>query len=165
VIEDFIVGFRQGAKTIDPSIDVQVSFIGNFNDAQKAYELTKGVLNDGADVVFNVADPAGLGILKAASDANKYAIGVDSDQNGLYPKNVVASMLKQCGNSIYDWIQQIRADKAPSGQLEIYRLKNGRVGLVYNDSLVPAAIKQKVDSAKEKVLKGEIVVDTAFKTK
>ena len=122
-------------------------------------------MNDGADVVFNVAGPAGLGILKAAADANKYAIGVDSDQNGLYPKNVVASMLKQIGNSIYDSIQQIRADKAPFGQLELYGLKNDGVGLVYNDSLVPAAIKKKVDAAKEKVLKGEIVVDSAFKTK
>ena len=165
VIEDFIVGFKQGAKTIDPSIDVEVSFIGNFNDAQKAYELTKDMLNSGADVVFNVAGPAGLGILKAAADANKYAIGVDSDQNGLYPKNVVASMLKQIGNSIYDAINQIRANKAPFGQLEIYGLKNDGVGLVYNDALVPAAIREKVDAAKEKVLKGEIVVDSAFKTK
>jgi basic membrane protein A and related proteins len=164
VIEDFIVGFKQGVKTIDPSIAVRVSFIGDFHDAQKAYELTKGQLNDGADVVFNVAGPAGLGILKAAADANKYAIGVDSNQNGLYPKHVVASMLKQIGNSIYDSIRQIRANKAPFGKLEIYGLKNDGVGLVYNDALVPASIKQKVDAAKEKVLKGEIVVDSAFKT-
>ena len=74
-------------------------------------------------------------------------------------------MLKQIGNSIYDSIQQIRADRAAFGQLEIYGLKNDGVGLVYNDSLVPAAIKQKVDAAKERVLKGEILVDTAFKTK
>jgi basic membrane protein A len=163
VIQDFIVGFRQGAKTIDPSIDVQVSFIGNFNDAQKAYELTKGMLNNGADVVFNVAGPAGLGILKAAADANKYSIGVDSDQNGLYPKSVTASMLKEIGNSIYDSINQIHAGKAPFGELVVYGLKNDGVGLVYNDALVPAAIKEKVDAAKTKVLKGEIVVDSAFK--
>ena len=67
VIQDFIVGFKQGAKTIDPSIDIEVSFIGNFNDAQKAYELTKGMLNNGVDVVFNVAGPAGLGILESSS--------------------------------------------------------------------------------------------------
>ncbi len=163
VIEDFIVGFKQGAKTVDPSIDVQVSFIGNFNDAQKAYELTRNTFGGGADVVFNVAGPAGLGILKAAADSNKYAIGVDSDQNGLYPKNVVASMLKQIGNSIYDSIKQIEADKAPFGELEIYGLKNDGVGLVYNDALVPASVKSKVDAAKDKVLKGEIVVDSAFK--
>lgn len=163
VIQDFIVGFKQGAKTIDPSIEIQVSFIGNFNDAQKAYELTRNMLNGGVDVVFNVAGPAGLGILKAAADANKYAIGVDSDQNGLYPKNVIASMLKQIGNSIYDSIKQIEAGKAPFGSLEIYGLKNDGVGLVYNDALVPAAVKAKVDEAKAKVLSGEIKVDSAFK--
>ncbi len=163
VIEDFIVGFKQGAKTIDPSVDVQVSFIGNFNDAQKAYELTHNMLGGGVDVVFNVAGPAGLGILKAAADSNKYAIGVDSDQNGLYPKHVVASMLKQIGNSIYDSIKQIEAGKAPFGELELYGLKNDGVGLVYNDALVPAAVKAQVDAAKEKVVKGEIAVDSAFK--
>jgi basic membrane protein A and related proteins len=55
--------------------------------------------------------------------------------------------------------------KAPFGELEIYGLKNDGVGLVYNDALVPAAIKRKVDAAKEKVVKGEIVVDSAFKSK
>ena len=72
-------------------------------------------------------------------------------------------MLKQIGNSIYDSIKQIEADKAPFGELEIYGLKNDGVGLVYNDALVPASVKSKVDAAKDKVLKGEIVVDSAFK--
>ena len=163
VIEDFIVGFKQGVATIDPTIEVQVSFIGNFNDAQKAYELTRNMLNGGVDVVYNVAGPAGLGILKAAADSNKYAIGVNSDQNGLYPKNVIASMLKQIGNSIYDTTKQIEDGKAPMGTLEVYGLKNDGVGLVYNDALVPAAVKAKVDAAKAKVLAGEIKVDSAFK--
>lgn len=165
VIEDFILGFKQGVAAIDPSINVQVAFIGNFNDAQKAYELTRNMLNGGADVVYNVAGPAGLGILKAAADANKYAIGVDSDQNGLYPKNVIASMLKQIGNSIYDSTKQIEDGKAPMGTLEVYGLKNDGVALVYNDALVPAAAKAKVEAAKAKVLSGEIKVDTAFKSK
>jgi basic membrane protein A and related proteins len=162
VIEDFIVGFKQGAATIDPKVQVQVAFIGNFNDAQKAYELTKDVLG-GADIVYNVAGPAGLGILKAAADAGKYSIGVDSDQNGLHPDSVVASMLKQIGNSIYDSIKLVRDDKAPFGTLEIYGLKNNGVGLVYNDKLVPAEVKQRVDDAKAKVVSGAIKVDTVFK--
>lgn len=163
VIRDFIVGFKQGAATVVPDVDVQVIFIGNFNDAQKAYELTKTAIQNGANVVYNVAGPAGLGILKGAADANKYAIGVDSDQNGLHPKNVLASMIKQIGNSIYDSIKQIRADKAPFGTLEIYGLKNDGVGLIYNDALVPASVQTQVDEAKAKVVSGAIKVDTAFK--
>ncbi len=165
IIEDFIVGFKQGVATVDPSVGVEVSFVGNFNDAQKAYDLTRDMANGGADLVYNVAGPAGLGILKAAADANRYAIGVDSDQNGLYPKVIVASMLKQIGNSIYDTIKQIRAGKAPFGTLETYGLKNDGVTLVYNDALVPASVKAKVDAAKAKVVSGQIKVDTAFKSK
>ncbi len=163
VIQDFIVGFKQGAATAVPNIDVQVIFIGNFNDAQKAYDLTKTAIENGANVVYNVAGPAGLGILKGAADSNKYAIGVDSDQNKLHPKNVLASMLKNTGNSIYDSIKEIQAGKAKFGTLEIYGLANDGVGLVYNDDLVPAEVKTRVDEAKAKVVSGAIKVDTAFK--
>ncbi|MER9934151.1 BMP family ABC transporter substrate-binding protein [Mesorhizobium sp. M0088] len=164
VIRDFIAGFKQGVATIDPSIEVRVSFIGNFTDAQKAYELTRNILNDGADIVYNVAGGAGLGILKAAADGNKYAIGVDSDQNGIQPDHVVASMLKQVGNSIYDSVKTIQAGKAKFGTLKIYGLNNDGVGLVYNDKLVPASVKARVEAAKAKVLTGAIKVDTAFQT-
>ncbi|UVK45719.1 BMP family ABC transporter substrate-binding protein [Mesorhizobium sp. AR07] len=163
VIQDFIVGFKQGAKTVVPNIEVQVIFIGNFNDAQKAYDLTKTAIENGANVVYNVAGPAGLGILKGAADAKKYAIGVDSDQNGLHPENVLASMLKQIGNSIYDSIGQVRDGKAEFGKLKIYGLANDGVGLVYNDALVPASVKAKIDEAKAKVVNGALKVETAFK--
>jgi len=163
VIQDFILGFKQGAATVVPDIDVQVIFIGNFNDAQKAYDLTKTAIENGANVVYNVAGPAGLGILKGAADAGKYAIGVDSDQNGLHPDNVIASMLKQIGNSIYDSIKQIQEGKAEFGTLKIYGLANEGVGLVYNDKLVPAEVKARVDEAKAKVVSGALKVDTAFK--
>ena len=158
VIEDFIVGFKQGVASVAPQARVQVSFIGNFSDAQKGYDLTRTVLSGGADIVYNVAGPAGLGILKAAADAGKYAIGVDSDQNGLHPDTVVASMLKQIGNSIYDSIAAIEAGKATFGTLEIYGLKNDGVGLVYNDKLVPASVRQRIDAEKQKVLDGTVKV-------
>jgi len=163
VIRDFIVGFKQGAATVVPDIDVQVIFIGSFNDAQKAYDLTKTAIENGANVVFNVAGPAGLGILKGAADGKKYAIGVDSDQNGLHPDNVIASMIKQIGNSIYDSIKQIQGGKAEFGTLKVYGLANEGVGLIYNDKLVPAEVKAKVDEAKAKVVSGGLKVDTAFK--
>lgn len=165
VIQDFIVGFKQGAAAVDPATEVQVIFIGSFNDAQKAYDLTKGAIENGANVVYNVAGPAGLGILKAAADMNRYAIGVDSNQNDLHPKNVIASMLKQIGNSIYDSIGQVKAGTAPFGTLVVYGLKNDGVGLVYNDALVPASVKAKVDAAKAAVTSGKVKVDSAFAAK
>lgn len=162
VIQDFILGFKQGAASAVPDIDVQVIFIGSFNDAQKAYDLSATAIENGANVVYNVAGPAGLGILKAAADKGKYAIGVDSDQNGLHPDNILASMLKQIGNSIYDSINQIRADDAEFGTLKVYGLANSGVGLVFNDALVPQEVQDRVAALGAAVASGKVTVDSAF---
>lgn len=162
IIQDFIGGFKQGAASVVPDIEIQVIFIGNFNDAPKAYDLTKTAIENGANVVYNVAGPAGLGILKGAADSGKYAIGVDSDQNGLHPENVLASMLKQIGNSVYDSINQIKAGEAEFGTLKVYGLANEGVALVYNDALVSDEVKARIDAEKAKVVSGEIEVVTAL---
>ena len=86
VIRDFAVGYEQGAKSIDPAITVDLRFIGDFESAQGAYDLTTAIYNAGADIVYQVAGAAGLGVLQAGNDSGRYAIGTDSDQNGLHPE-------------------------------------------------------------------------------
>jgi basic membrane protein A len=163
VIQDFIAGFKSGVAAIDPSVQVQVAFIGSFSDAQKGYDLSMSVFAGGVDIIYNVAGGAGLGILKAAEDSNRYAIGVDSDQNGLHPEHVVASMVKKIGDSLWDSIETIRAGTAPFGTTVVYGLKNDGVALIYNAALVPDAVQARVDEAKGKVVAGEITVDTVYK--
>ncbi len=80
VINDFKVGYEQGVKYIDPSIQVLVSYVGSCQDAAKGKELALAQYDQGADIGFNVAGQAGLGLLDAAKDKKRYAIGVDSDQ-------------------------------------------------------------------------------------
>jgi basic membrane protein A len=162
VIQDFIVGFKQGVASVDESIAVNVYFVDSFNDAQKAYDLTKTALGRGADVVYNVSGPAGLGILKAAADADRYAIGVDSDQNALHPDHVLASMLKNIGTSVHDSVNKAREGSIEFGKLTVYGLSNDGVGLVYNDALVSDEVKAAIDEAKQKVIDGTVKVDSAF---
>mgnify|MGYP006090403957 FL=1 len=162
IIQDFILGFKQGATTMVPNIEIQIIFIGNFIDAQKAYDLTRTSIENGANVVYNVAGPAGLGILKAAADSDKYAIGVDSNQNGIHPDNVIASMLKQIGNSIYNSIEQIKAGEAEFGTVQVFGLEDEGVALIYNDTIVPEQVKAQIAAAEAKVTSGEIEVDSAF---
>lgn len=162
IIQDFIVGFEQGVAEVDDSIEVDVSFVGSFNDVQKAYDLTTNAIKGGADVVYNVAGPAGLGILKSAADNDKYAIGVDSDQNSLHPEHVLASMLKQIGTSVYDSIKKDQEGTLEFGELTVYGLANDGVTLVYNDALVPEGVQDEVSALKQKVVDGDITVDSAF---
>jgi basic membrane protein A len=162
VIRDFIVGYEQGAKSIDPSITVDVRFIGDFQSAQKAYDLTTAIYKAGADVVYQVAGAAGLGILQAGADSGRYAIGTDSDQNYLHPDSTPASAIKAVGKTCYDAIQAFLAGKLEMGTTITGNIANGGVDIAFNDKLVPKAIQDQLNAQRQKVIAGTIKVDTVL---
>jgi basic membrane protein A len=162
VIRDFIVGYEQGAKSIDPSIAVDVRFIGDFQSAQKAYDLTTAIYKAGADVVYQVAGAAGLGILQAGADSGRYAIGTDSDQNYLHPDSTPASAIKAVGKTCYDAIQAFLNNKLEMGTTIIGNIANGGVDIAFNDKLVPKSIQDQLNAQRQKVISGAIKVDTVL---
>lgn len=161
ILRDFLTGYEQGAKYIDPEIKILSAFAGSFNDPAKGKELTLAQYNQGADIVMNVAGGTGLGILEAARDAGKYAIGVDSDQDGIYPGHILTSLLKRVDNAVYDQVKLAIEGKWRAGQFE-YGLKDGGVGLtemkVMGDK-IPADVRQKIAELAEKISRGEIKVE------
>ena len=162
VINDFVVGFKAGVAAIDPSIQVLVSYIGNFTDANKAYNLTQAMYQQGADIVFAVAGGAGLGVLKASNDSDTYSIGVDSNQNDLYPGHVIASMLKQVGNTLYAAIQEAIQGNAPWGTTLHAGIKEQAVGLVLDTKTIPQSVQDQINSVVQKVVDGSVTVPSAF---
>lgn len=162
VIRDFAVGYEQGAKAVDPSIEVDLRFVGDFESAQGAYDLATAMYNDGSDVVYQVAGAAGLGVLKAGEESGRYAIGTDSDQNGLQPESTVASALKAVGTTVHLAIENFLDDKLEMGTTINGVIDNDGVGIVFNEKLVPAEIQKQVDDLRQKVIAGEITVDSAL---
>jgi len=165
VINDFVGGFKKGVEVVDPSIQVKVSYVGNFTDSNKGFDQAKLMYSQGADVVFQVAGGAGIGVLKAAAASKKYAIGVDSNQNALQPGFVLASMLKNIGESLYSAVQDSADGKLKYGETTEYGLANKGVGLVFdnNNDIVPKDIQDKVDEYAQKVADGSIKVPTALR--
>jgi basic membrane protein A len=163
VINDFVVGFKAGVKAVDSSIKVEVSYVGSFSDSAKGYDQAKAMYADGADVVFQAAGGSGIGVLQAAKDANKYAIGVDQNQNALQPGHVLASMLKHVGNSLVLAVDAAQAGKLKYGKTTSYGLANDGVGLDFdnNSGIVPDAIVKKIDALKQEVIDGKLTVPSA----
>ncbi|MCL5676860.1 MAG: BMP family ABC transporter substrate-binding protein, partial [Firmicutes bacterium] len=136
VINDFLVGYIEGAKQVDPQIKVAVSYVGDFANPAKGKEMALAQYQQGADIGFNVAGETGLGQLDAAKDMKRYAIGVDSDQAMLFkdsdPKKaelVVTSMLKRVDNSLVRAIKLYQDGKLTFGKAENLGLKDNAVGL------------------------------------
>jgi len=166
VLHDFFTGFEQGAKYIDPDIKVLQSFAGTWNDPLKGKELTLAQYSEGADIVMNVASGTGPGILEAAKEAGKYAIGVDLNQDNDQPGSVLTSMVKRVDTACYTIIQSV-VDDTFKGNSSLYlQVKDGGVSLT-DFSVIKAALGDKfpqdiVDKTTEladKIAKGEIVVE------
>ena len=86
VIARFATGFKQGAKYINPNIDVLISYINGsnpWNDPVAAKQLAESLNSKGADVIMHAAGGSGSGLFKAAEEKGFYAIGVDSDQDDI----------------------------------------------------------------------------------
>ncbi|KNY05920.1 BMP family lipoprotein [Microbacterium sp. GCS4] len=164
VINDFAAGFRAGVEAVDPSVEVLVSYVGSFSDSAKGYDQATAMFDQGADVVYQVAGGAGVGVLQAAADADKYAIGVDSNQNALQKGHILASMLKHVGASIVQAVQSDEKGDLAYGETTSFGLANDGVGLTFddNDGIVPQAIIDAIDDYKQKVVDGEIDVPSGF---
>lgn len=175
VINDFIVGYKQGAKDagVDPDTGVIVQYAGSWNDPAKGKEISLAMFQQGADIVFQVAGGTGVGVFQAAQEAGHYAIGVDSDQAAIIEatdaeqaKVILTSMQKNVDNSLYRAIKLHLDGKLGYGAAENLGVAEGGVSLSRNkfyDAATPADVKAKIDQAEKDLLAGKIVVDTVFK--
>lgn len=170
VINDSLVGFIQGAKFVDPEIKVDVAYVGSFVDSAKAKEVALSQYAKGCDVVFVAAGPASVGAIEAASTSQKYIIGVDSDQAVAYAGTkeadfIISSAVKSIDQTVKRSVELLLDGTLPFNSHESVGLKEGLVGLADNEiyqRIVNEEIRVAVEDAKEKVLSGEIVVDSAL---
>src|SRR5215813_6313294 len=135
LIRRFLCGFEQGVKYANPNAELISNMTGTtpaaWNDPGRGAELAKGQFDRGVDVVYAAAGATGVGVLQAAKDRGKLAIGVDSNQNHLHPGTIVLG-LKEGG---VDWALD-----------------------EHNAKLITADMKAKVDAAKAGIINGTIQV-------
>ena len=164
-INDFLVGYKQGAKYANKDIKVVTNYAGDFEDPAQGKECATALHSKGADVIFQVAGNTGSGVIEAAKEGKFYAIGVDSDQKWIEPETIICSMKKEVGNSIFDTVK----DFVDNGKFEANRtwvadMATGYVQVTYGDKDMPQQVsdelKAEVEGLKDKIVKGEIKVKT-----
>ena len=167
VLQDFLTGYKQGAAYIDPETKVLVSFAGTFNDPLKGKELALAQYSQGADIIMNVASNTGNGVLEAAKDSQKYAIGVDINQDDIYPGFILTSMLKRVDAGTYEVIKSVAEDKFKGGEILKMNVANGGIGLTDMATMkqalgekFPEDILTKMGELTEKIKSGEITVES-----
>lgn len=172
VINDFIVGYEQGACLINPETELIVQYAGGWNDPARGKEIALAMYEQDADIVFQIAGGTGVGVFEAAAEQGRYAIGVDSDQATIIldtdpdqAERILTSMMKNVDNSLYRAMELYFNDELPLGEAEVLGIAEGGVGLAVNeiyDEFTPDSIKEIVAAAEEAVINGDIEVNTVF---
>jgi basic membrane protein A len=172
VIDDFIVGYEQGACLVNPDTQSIVQYAGSWDDPARGKEITLAMYEQGADIVFQIAGGTGVGVFEAAHEQERYAIGVDSDQAVIVAETdpdqaerILTSMLKNVDNSIFRAITNHLDGTLPYGSSESLGIPEGGVGLAKNDFYDMATsddIKAMVEAAEAAVVNGDIDVQTVF---
>ncbi|WP_143321281.1 BMP family ABC transporter substrate-binding protein [Clostridium sp. HBUAS56010] len=172
VVNEFLVGYIEGAKSVRSDIKVLTAYNGSYTDTANAKSITEAQIAEGADVVFQCAGGSGNGVLEAAAEADGVmSIGVDADQSVTlagsgYEKAVMTSALKNLGNAFINIINQYAADEnsVPFGSEITYGLEIDGVGIVYNDQLTAAIGEENVKKLKDiqsQLADGSITSSTA----
>lgn len=164
LIRKFACGYVGGVKSVTGNADVFQNMTGTtpsaWNDPAKGAELAKSQIDRGADVVYHAAGGTGMGVIQAAADAGKLAIGVDSNQNGLAPGSVLTSMLKRVDVAAYETFKDAMSGNFSSG-VKILGVAEGGVDWAEdsnNASLITADMKAAIEAARADILSGKVVV-------
>jgi basic membrane protein A len=164
LIRKFACGYLQGVKAAKKDAEIFQNMTGStpaaWNDPVKGGELAKSQIDRGADVIYHAAGGTGIGVLRAAADAGKLGIGVDSNQNGLQPGKVLTSMLKRVDVATYASFKAAR-DGAWKPGVSVLGLKEDGVGWALDDAnkgLISADMKAAADKARADIISGAVKV-------
>lgn len=178
VLDDFFVGFANGAKYVNPEISVNCSWMNSFNDVTAGKDTASGLYEAGYDVVFACGGQAGLGGFDAVitQPEGKYIIGVDGNQGAMFAEKgtdegnqkaarTITSMQKNVNQGFYDAMKQHLDGTLPYGTNAKLGLEGGYVSASVTDTtntVFTAEQMKQIEDITAKIVAGEIEVGTAF---
>lgn len=166
VVRAFSKGFSEGVAHTAPGTEVAIQYISvlpdysGFNDPKRGYQLALEQYQQGSDIIFGVAGLSGNGIIRAAKKSQKYAIGVDSNQDHMAKGYVLTSVIKRLDVAVYTEIVETIKNGFIPGTVR-YGLENGGMGLSpmrFTRDLFSSEQLKAIESLKQKIIKGEIFV-------
>ncbi|MCA9888654.1 MAG: BMP family ABC transporter substrate-binding protein [Anaerolineae bacterium] len=175
----FIVGYEEGVHSVCPDCEVVTSYVGGsnpFSDPVRAKEIALGMYDEGVDIIYQVAGRSGEGVLEAANETGNFAIGVDSNQDDLYPGTVLVSAMKRVDNAVFTFVEQALSDEFTPGET-LVGMAEGFAGLSWDlgvcsrtfDEFGPEdmteklpAVRMAIAEARAAIEAGDIVVTNAL---
>lgn len=178
VLDDFYVGYAQGAKAANPDIDVKVAWMNSFSDVAAGKDCAAGLYSTGYDVVFACGGQAGLGGFDQVitTEEGNWIVGVDGNQGAYFAsvgtaegtakaERCITSMMKNVNQGFYSALQAELEGKVPYGTNKKLGLNGGYVSYAVTDttsSVFTAEQLAEFEAVAAGIANGSIVVDSMF---
>ena len=164
LIRKFWLGYTEGAKYINPGTTVVLHMVGTtpaaWNNPAEGGELANRQFDLEVDVIYAAAGGTGIGVYLVAKGRGKLAIGVDANQNYLYPGTMLTSMIKRVDVAVHDAFMSAKSGTWKSGTV-VLGLKEDGVGFAldeYNRNLISPAMEARMEQARKDIIAGKIKV-------
>ncbi|MBD9627084.1 BMP family ABC transporter substrate-binding protein [Ensifer sp. ENS06] len=164
IIRDFACGYQAGVHLTKPGAKVIVNMAGTtpaaWTDPARGRELTLGQFEQGADIVHGAAGATTLGVLQAAADAKKLAIGVGTNQNDVQPGHVLTTNNAALDVAVYKAFESAQNGTWKPGSV-VLGVKDRGVDWVLDDNNRPLLTDEdiaKMNEIKQSIVDGKIKV-------
>jgi len=156
-VKESFEAFARGVRSVRPNAQVLTAFIGNWDDVSAGKEQALAQIGRGADVIFQNADAAGLGVFQAARERQRvYVIGSNADQNGVAPQVTLGSVVIDLPRAFLAVASEVKAGNFQP-RVVAFDAKSDVVRLVLNPAIIdriPPATRAKIDSVSERIHAG-----------
>lgn len=153
-------GYAEGARSVNPDIEVQTAWTNSYVDTQLAQEAAAAMIDSGADVIKHCANACGNGAINAAVEAGVWCQGDSYDQSSLAPDNILDSALYNL-DVVLDIALGSVADGSFKGDVYNLGMADGAVEVLISDN-VPQAAADQAQAAIDSITSGELVITPNF---
>ena len=165
IIRRFWSGYKAGAlyEKNRSYIEVVENFVGGWDDSATGKAMAEAMWAQGVDIIYAAAGKSGLGVLESANEQGPgfYAIGVDGNQDDLYPGRILTSMMKRVDIAVYKGIRNVY-DGTWNNDTKYLGLAEDGVGIspmTYTKNTIGSDKIQEVNvTIRNKIISGELTV-------
>jgi len=152
-----IEAFGAGAQYVNPDVEATTAYIGTLDDVARGKEAALAQISTGVDVIFHIANEAGVGVIEGAKEEGVYAIGFGFDQNSLAPETVLTSFTVSYPAMMVEGVKRILNDEFV-GEIQKYGLEVGAVDIADYHGTVPDDVAAEIEKIRQEIIAGTVEV-------
>ncbi|WP_100065865.1 BMP family protein [Miniphocaeibacter massiliensis] len=155
-----VEAFKAAAKEINPDIKILESYVNSFTDVTAGKAAATSMLDQGADVIYQVANQAGTGVIKACEERGVYALGNSYDQSSVAPNTVLCSTVYRMPEVINYALEEVIGNKF-GDSVTYLGIKDKVVDITFNKDLkgkIPEDVVKKIEDLYSQIESGKLEV-------